>query len=333
MIARASFLKGAAAGAATVATGGLDLWDPLSPQIRVLVATDTRGELPQVAADGTFGFGGKRWRGAPSTVGLTDGKFMLVTTIDVDAYLQGVVPLESPPSWPAAALEAQAIVARTFALARRSLSRPYDVQANESDQRWGGVTAEHPAATAAIQATRGKTLRFGGGPASVFYSACCGGHTADVTGVWNGAPLPYLRGVVDPYCLAAPEYRWTRTVALDRAVAAFGARTGGTLTGTALGDPDSTGRPRTVALMGTTTTNVPVADFRRALGYDVVRSLWLRAVRIDAAQAEKRLVIEGSGRGHGVGLCQWGAKFFAASGAPAAEILGFYFPGTTVSGG
>jgi stage II sporulation protein D len=330
VIARAAFLKLAGAASA-VGTGGLDIWDPLSPQIRVLVASDTRGEIPNVGADGTFAFGGKRWRGAPSTVGTGNGKFLLVTTIDVDAYLQGVVPLESPPSWPSAALEAQAIVARTFALARRSISRPYDVQANETDQRWGGVDAEHPAATAAIRASRGKTLRFGGGPASVFYSACCGGHTADITAVWNGAPLSYLRGVVDPYCLQAPEYRWDRAVPLDRAVTAFGARTGGTLTGTALGEPDPTGRPRTVALMGTTTTTLPVADFRRILGYDVVRSLWLRSVRIDASQATPRLLIEGSGRGHGVGLCQWGAKFFAASGASAPEILAFYFPGTMVT--
>jgi stage II sporulation protein D (peptidoglycan lytic transglycosylase) len=332
MIDRALFLKGAGA-AVTIATGGIDVWDPLSPQIRVLVASDARGDTPQVAADGTFAFGGKRWRGAPSTVGMPDGKMALVTTIDVDLYLQGVVPLESPPSWPAAALQAQAIVARTFALARRTLSRAWDVRADESDQRWGGVEAEHPAATAAIQATRGRALLYGGGPAQVFYSSCCGGHTADSATVWSGVALPYLRGVDDPYCTPAPEYRWSRTVPLERAVAAFGARTGGTVTGTALTDPDATGRPRGVALLGTTVATIPVADFRRALGYDVVRSLWLRAVRIDATQATPRLVIEGSGRGHGLGLCQWGARFFAATGASAAEIVAFYFPGTALTNG
>jgi stage II sporulation protein D len=332
MIERALFLKGAGA-AVTIATGGIDVWDPLSPQIRVLVAADSRGETPQVAADGTFAFGGKRWRGAPSTVGMPDGTMALVTTIDVDLYLQGVVPLESPPSWPAAALQAQAIVARTFALARRTLSRSWDVRADESDQRWGGVEAEHPAATAAIQASRGRTLLYGGGPAQVFYSSCCGGHTADASAVWSGVPLPYLRGVDDPYCTPAPEYRWSRTVPLERAVAAFGARTGGTLTGTSLTAPDPTGRPRGVALLGTTVATIPVSDFRRALGYDVVRSLWLRSVRIDATQAAPRLVIEGSGRGHGVGLCQWGTRFFASLGASAAEIVAFYFPGTSLTGG
>lgn len=332
MIGRAAFLKGIV-GATAVATGGLDVWDPLSPQIRVLVASDSHGETPHVAADGTFAFGGKRWRGAPSTVGMPDGRMALVTTIDVDQYLQGVVPLESPPSWPSAALEAQAIVARTFALGRRSISRPYDVQANDSDQHWGGVEAEHPASTAAVQATRGRTLTYAGAAASVFYSACCGGHTADSVSAWGGATFPYLRGVPDPYCAQAPDYRWSRSVPLDRAVAAFGSRTGGTLVGAALGAPDATGRPRTVALLGTAEATIPVVEFRRAIGYDVVRSLWLRLVRIEDTQAAPRLVIEGSGHGHGVGLCQWGARYFASAGGSAVAILALYFPGTAVTNG
>jgi stage II sporulation protein D len=332
MIGRALFLKGLAA-ATTVATGGLDVWDPVATQIRVLVATDTRGETPQVAPDGTFVFGGKRWRGEPSTVDAPGGRLALVTSIDVDQYLQGVVPLESPTSWPLAALEAQAIVARTFALSRRTISRPYDVLASDADQRWGGVEAESPAATAAIQGTRGRTLTFGGGPAAVFYSACCGGHTEDIVEAWGGAPLPYLRGVADPHCGPAPDFRWARSAPLDRVLAAFGSRTGGTLTGATLVDPDPLGRPRAVALQGAASVTVPVVDFRRALGYEIVRSLWLRTIRLDPTQAVPQLAIEGSGRGHGVGLCQWGSRFFAAAGASAIEILGFYFPGTSVSGG
>ncbi|MEO7040120.1 MAG: SpoIID/LytB domain-containing protein, partial [Candidatus Elarobacter sp.] len=143
MTSRAEFLYGLA-GATTVATGGLDVWDPAAPQIRVLVATDVHGEVPQVASDGTFTYGGKRWRGAPSTVGSPNGRMMLVTTIDVDQYLQGVIPLEASASWPPAALQAEAIVARTFALGRRNITRPYDVQADQTDQRWGGVDAEAP---------------------------------------------------------------------------------------------------------------------------------------------------------------------------------------------
>jgi stage II sporulation protein D len=332
VIGRALFLKGVGA-AATLATGGLDIWDPVGPQIRVLVSGDTRGEEPQVLPDGTFLFGGKRWRGAPSTVDVPGGRMALVTTIDVDAYLQGVVPLESPPSWPAAALQAQAIVARTFALARRTLSRTYDVLANDVDQHWGGVDAEWPAASAAVQATRGLILTFAGGPADVFYSACCGGHTQDVVEAWGGAPLPYLRGVDDPHCAPAPDFRWTRDVPYARVLAAFGNRTGGTLTGVGLADPDPVGRPQVVTLTGAIAASVPIAEFRRAIGYETVRSTWLLSLRIDGTQAGGRLVIEGCGRGHGVGMCQWGARFFAAAGASAAQILAFYFPGTSISRG
>jgi stage II sporulation protein D len=332
VIGRAAFLRSLGA-ATTLATGGLDVWDPTTLQIRVLVAADAGSTPPAVFADGTFAFAGRRWRGAPSTVGMPGGGLALVTTIDVDAYLQGVLPLEAPSSWPGAALQAQAIVARTYALGRRSLSRPYDVRADDGDQRWGGVEAESPAATAAVQATRGLTLVYAGAPAAVFYSSCCGGHTADSVATWGGTAFPYLRGVADPHCVPAPDYRWQREVALDRVVAAFGARTGGTLAAAGLGDPDPQGRPRSVVLTGAAVAVVPVAEFRRALGGEVVRSLWLRTIRVDATQAAPRLVIEGCGRGHGVGLCQWGARFFASAGASAADVLAFYFPGTSVSGG
>jgi stage II sporulation protein D len=331
VIARGTFLSGVAS--ATVATGGLDVWDGSGPQIRVLVAADAGGEVPHVFADGTFVFAGRRWRGAPSTVGTPDGRMALVTTIGVDGYLQGVVPLEAPPSWPAGALAAQAIVARTFALARRTLSRPYDVRADDGDQRWGGVDAETPSTTAAVARTRGQTLAYGGAQAAVFYSSCCGGHTADIASAWGGTPLPYLRGVEDPHCVPAPDYRWQREVPLSRVIAAFGSRTGARITGASLAGIDDTGRPREVVLTGTGTAVVPVADFRRALGYDAIRSPWLSGLRIEGAGDAGRLVVDGCGRGHGVGLCQWGARFFAAAGASANDILAFYFPGTSVVGG
>jgi stage II sporulation protein D len=317
----------------TVATGGLDVWDASGPQIRVLVASDVGGAAPAVFADGTFVFGARRWRGAPSTVGMPDGRMGLVTTIDVDRYLLGVVPLEVPPSWPAGALAAQAIVARTFALARRTLSRAYDVRADDSDQHWGGVDAEAPATSAAVMLTRGRTLAYAGGPAAVFYSSCCGGHTADIVSAWGGMALPYLRGVDDPHCAPAPEYRWQRDVPLSRVIAAFGARTGARITAASLAGNDETGRPRDVILTGTQTAVIPVADFRRALGYDAVRSPWLRALHLEGSDAMGRLIIEGAGRGHGVGLCQWGARFFAAAGASASDILSFYFPGTAIVSG
>jgi stage II sporulation protein D len=313
VIERAAFLK-----ALLVATGGLDIWDPPDPELPAAPPSPVPPLLRPPA-------------GTIVRVQLADSS---IVALDVEKYLYGVVPLESPPSWPAAALQAQAIVARTYALQKRTLSRAYDVLASDADQRYGGVAAEHPASSAAVDATRGQTLGYLGGPASVFYSSCCGGHSADADELWGHAGLPYLRGVDDPYCTASPDYRWQRSLPLDRARAALADRLSGTPATAQLDDPDDSGRPRTVTFHGEggATLALSVSEVRRRFGSDTIRSLWLREIDFDRTQAVPLVVIEGSGRGHGVGLCQWGARGMALSGAGASLILAHFFPGTAVTG-
>ena len=305
MIERAGFLKGV-----LVATGGLDIWSSPAPS-PVPAPVPATTPLVRVSA--------------------TDGR---VTTLDVETYLRGVVPIEASPGWPAAALQVQAILARTYALAKRTLSRGYDLVTTQGDQRYGGPAAEHPATNAAVDATRGLTLGFDGGPASVFYSSCCGGHTEDVAEVWGHATLPYLRGVDDPDCVAAPDYRWVRALPLDRARAALADRLGGEIADVALSDPDASGRPRTATIRsdGGTAVALSVTELRTRWGGDIVRSTWLHRVSIDTTQAVPVVSLEGSGRGHGVGLCQWGARGMALAGADATTILAHFFPGTAVTG-
>jgi peptidoglycan hydrolase-like amidase len=144
VIERALFLKGM-----LVATGGLDIWEPADPELPA-----TPPAPPSRPPSGTA-----------VRVQLADRS---IAVLDIEKYLYGVVPLESPPSWPAAALQAQAIVARTYAMQKRTLSRAYDLVATDADQRYGGPSAEHPAASAAVDATRGQMLTYLGGPASVF---------------------------------------------------------------------------------------------------------------------------------------------------------------------
>ena len=331
---RASFAAGALAALPlrAAASGGLDLdVEPARP-IRILLNGNHAGDPPLVGSDG-FSYGGKRYRGSARVVDLGGGRSGIVAVMDVEEYLYGVLPIEASSSWPSAALEAQAIVSRTYALGRRSLSRAYDVLAGDSDQQYGGVERETPMTNAGVEATRGRTVAYGGGPASVFYMACCGGHTADAAELWGRTPLPYLRGVVDPHCVPAPDYRWKRAIPLDRVVAAFHAPAG-VPQRFELDAPDSSGRPRSVALIAVGgRTAIPVADFRRAVGADVVRSTLLRTIAIDSSQAPPLVVIEGSGRGHGVGMCQWGARYMATDGFAAEQILAFYFPGTTLTRG
>ncbi len=329
LIERAVFLK---ATSLALLTGGLDIWPapgtPAAQQMRVLISADRGHELPLPADGGMFTFSNRRWRGTPAVVALPGGRSGVVALVDVDDYLYGVLPVEASPGWPAAALEAQAIVARTFALARRTGSRPYDVVVSQTDQRFGGIEAEYPATNAAVDATRGSLVTYDGADASVFYAACCGGHTADAAAIWGHDELPYLRGISDPYCVAAPDFRWQRTVPLDRLRTALAAHVAGDVTGFALGPADAGGRPLSIDVISrggrSTLTTI---EFRRLLGADTVRSTWLQSVTLEPAA----VIISGAGRGHGVGFCQWGAHAMAGAGAAAATILSFYFPGTRIS--
>jgi stage II sporulation protein D len=328
-IERALFIR---ATTAALFTGGLDIWpgSGVTPpaQMRVLICADRGGETPQLADGDIFTFAGRRWRGSPSIVALPGNHFGVVATVDIEGYLYGVLPIEASPGWPPSALAAQAIVARTFALGRRTLSRPYDVVVSQSDQRFGGIEAEFPATNAAVDATRAAVLTFEGGDASVFYAACCGGHTADAADIWGHMALPYLRGVADPYCVAAPDYRWQRAIAIERVQAALAAHVSGAITGFVVGPPDAAGRPLALdVLAGSQRATLSTIAFRSLIGVDTVRSTWIRDVKLEPPY----VVIEGAGRGHGVGLCQWGARAMGMAGRPAADILAFYFPGTRIS--
>jgi len=328
-VIRRTFLQSSVAAATCAAvalpagaTGGLDDFRlPAQPNdtIRILLG---RGLATPIDAD-SFSFGSRVFRGTFTTA--PDGQ--VVNVVPVEAYLYGVVPMESPPSWPAATLQAQAIVARTFALARRNPKRAYDVVASERDQAYGGLHAEFATSTAAVDATAGQIVTFETHPASVSYMSCCGGHTESPAEAWQGgADLPYLRGVADPYCSASPDYQWTKSVpfaTLQNVVSSLGSL--GTLRSASIAASDPSGRARSLRFVGEQgEAEVPAAEFRRAAS---VPSLLIRNLRADG----DTLTVEGAGRGHGVGLCQWGARGLGMQGADARTIVAFYFPGTSVN--
>ena len=330
-----SFLAGAAAwawsGAAARATGGRDVGDPAAAHdMRVLLASDPRTAPPAEPLDAfRFRWNGRIYRGRFESVALLDGRIGLVDVVPIDAYLYGVLSKEVSAGWPRAALEAQAIVARTYALTKQRPGKPYDVVASESDQVYGGVDSETVEARDAVDATSGSVVTYSGAPAHVAFGSCCGGHTADAGDLW-GTDYPYLRGVADSHCTTAPEYRWEREVPYDefgRALAPEAA-TAGSVQRVELRDLDPTGRARHVAVVGDrSTAEMKMTAFRNALGTSVVRSTLVTSVDVRRGST---VAISGTGRGHGVGLCQWGARGMALQGSTAAEIVAFYFPSTTL---
>ncbi|GAC1653372.1 MAG: SpoIID/LytB domain-containing protein [Vulcanimicrobiaceae bacterium] len=340
---RSGFVSGTSAAIAALcchpagATGGLDTFSPSPnsppPQVmRVLLGSGLAAPI-----DGQrFSFGSRTFRGTFSE--LPDGQ--IVNSIALESYLYGVVPMESPRHWPAEALKAQAVVARTYALAHVNPQHPYDVAASQRDQAYGGIEAEDPLTTSACDATAGQILRWNGRIATVSYMSCCGGHTEDPADAWTGgADLPYLRGVACSYCSASPDYRWTRDVPIGTLRTAFAAALNplGQLRTAVVSSADASGRAKSIRFTGEDgSIEIPGSDFRRLLGGAVVRSLLIRSLRLradDEAQAATTLTIEGSGRGHGVGLCQWGAFGLASQGREARDILAFYFPGIQYTNG
>ena len=137
------------------------------------------------------------------------GGVSVVNGLSLDTYLRGVVPSESPSHWPVAALEAQAVAARSYAVAQLKPTSWYDLVPTTADQVYGGVMAERPRSDHAVYATLGQVLTWDGQVARTYYSSSSGGRTESVQDAWPGAaPIPYLRSVADPYDSYSPHHDW-----------------------------------------------------------------------------------------------------------------------------
>jgi stage II sporulation protein D len=141
-------------------------------------------------------------------VDLVDGKLRAVDIVGLEGYLYGVVPAEMPSTWAPEALEAQSVAARSYALATRLVGAPFDEYADSRSQLYLGLSAESPATSAAVDATKHQVLLFAGKVATTYFFSTSGGETASIADVWGVAPLPYLVAVADPYDVISPYHDW-----------------------------------------------------------------------------------------------------------------------------
>ncbi|HZH89606.1 MAG TPA: SpoIID/LytB domain-containing protein [Pyrinomonadaceae bacterium] len=268
-------------------------------------------------------------------------------TLPLDEYLFGALAAEASVEDEFAALKAQAVVSRTYALSnlRRHARDNYDFCDTTHCQRFIGITQAtarpdfHALVRRAIADTGGEVLRGSRGSlaSDVFFSASCGGQTANLQALWGSpARAPYLRGVRDEYCAAMPHTRWTDAIPAARLAVALreDSRTdvGARVAGLTVVKRDATGRVEQLAIAGDRRRVVVRGwDFKivvgRTLGWSVLKSS-----RFDVMRAGDKFVFRGSGFGHGLGLCQNGAHVMASRGASYRQILAHYFPGTTVGG-
>jgi len=214
---------------------------------------------------------------------------MMINHVALESYLRGVVPHEVPPSWPAESLKAQACAARSYAeRARRAATGPWDLYCDVRSQAYGGVSWEDPKTDAAIKATAGVVPSYKGQPIQAFYFSSSGGHTENIELAWQTSPLPYLKGVADPYDFDAPLHTWgplRRTPA--QLTASLGAAVKGSLQ--AIYRVEAGASPRIVkaAIIGSGgTTFMHGSTLRVRLG---LNSAWatFKSMSIKPADAEK----------------------------------------------
>jgi len=174
----------------------------------------TAGGLVQIlGTSGPFNYKGIRWRGTIHFKPSTTSTSKAINYVDIEQYLYGVVPRESPSSWHSEALKAQAVAARSYAyqdaVDKKTLYCTTKSQVYNGKSR-PGYNHEPSSTTAAVDATRGKLVWYGSEtkPVKTYFSSSTGGHTASIETVWGSAPKPYYKGVADAD-QASPYYRWS----------------------------------------------------------------------------------------------------------------------------
>jgi stage II sporulation protein D len=270
----------------------------------------------------------------------TSAGLQVITRVDLESYVSGVLRGEASVLEAPAARQAMAILARTWALRWQGRHRGQGFDFCSLTHCQAFRLSEVPEGNAAngldpaALATRGQVLQYHGALADPYYTACCGGMTEAAGNVWPDRAQPYLISVHDPYCLASSHASWKKTLtgesvqqvlreALHLPMAA-------PLAELSVEKRDSSGRAVVLRAVAGATWNVDANQFR----YAVDRRLGWEQIKSNLYTIERQgdsWVFSGHGLGHGVGLCQAGAEQMARMGSSAEQILSTYFPGTEIA--
>jgi len=351
----------AKSGATTIKNPQVLWFQPRKPGETLAVADVPTGTGGSQLETGTED---RRYWGAVYVTLDHDGTLVAANAVAEDKLLAGLVPAEMYPDAPAAALEAQAIAARTELLqkiGRRNLTDPFLLCSTQQCQVYAGAGKEDPRTTRAVDATRGIVLlRDGGGLVDVRYSASCGGHTEDNDAIWGGDPDPSLRGRSDTrseprhgtasggmsritddnldafldgggdaWCnqerLGKAKFRWTEQISETD------------LTARVATEYPEVGRVRQLVAkrrgvsgrIGVLAIQGDKATVEVSGDLHIRRLLGgLKSTLFEVKRQGDAFVFRGAGYGHGVGMCQMGAIGMASAGKPYTQILAHYYRGS-----
>lgn len=312
---------------------------------------------------GTFWAGqqDRRYRGNFDFIIKPSG-FTVVNRLNIEEYLYGVVPAEIPSHWPKAALESQAVAARTYTLANMGsfASRGFDLLPTVSSQVYTGVIAERATTNAAVNGTRGIILTYNDKPINAFYTGNNGGYSASSYDLWK-MNRPYLKGVPDklvtsptepwgPEELATwlttrpetyssqPQYssrsafRWVLWV--PREEIEFRLKQGnklGKIKSITITKRSPGGIISEVLIHGTAGKYVVSGDSIRYRLGGLRNNMFMVEPKYAPNGELEAFIFYGGGWGHGVGMCQSGAAGMAAAGYTYKDILNHYYPGAMLT--
>lgn len=300
-------------------------------------------------------FNGKSYRGT-LIVSNKNGGISVINAVQLDEYLIGTVPAEMSPTWPAAALQAQAVAARTYALnsKNRHNDEGYDICNTSHCQVYDGTASETNTTTEAVNSTRGYAMIYNSEPIFAAFHSSSGGMTENIEDVW-GTYLPYLRSVQDDDS-QSPYHNWSVTYTpaqVERMLASRGHNIGKLQSIQLMPNANTkavksaSGRSNTVKLTGSEgSATLSGVELRSAMGLkstmfsisvkhnysntkagsasDENSNLSPNALKITGVEGEQ-ILIDGHGFGHGLGMSQWGAKTMAERGKTWQNILNHYY--------
>jgi stage II sporulation protein D len=252
----------------------------------------------------------------------SDGKTVeVIDTLGLESYLEGVVPAEMPSGWSPEALKAQAVAARSYALANRTAGREFDLYGDTRDQAYGGVGVENAATNAAVVATKGEVVLYQGKVADTLFFSTSGGRTASAAES-TGTAVPYLVPVADPYDVASPYHDWG-PVAFDAAAVARKLKLASPIADLQF-VRGASGRVKSLTVVADDESQLTLTgnQVRTALG---LRSTWFTPSLLQLSTTSRTMTYGGAvslaGRTRGTAAVSLEAKPFGLDWAPAGELV------------
>jgi len=263
--------------------------------------------------------------------------FHIINNVLLEEYLRGVVPSESPSSWPEESLKAQSLAARTYAIANWNKRKDdgFDLADTVADQVYNGISSESPLTDKAIKETSGQVITFNGKLINALFFSCSGGYTDSALEVWN-VDLPYIKPVPD-FDYKAPKFRWEKIYSnsdIKNALIKLDVNIGNILEIQPI-EFTSQNRVKKIKFIGTNGEQIVDSNkFRMALGLNStfwkVEPSQTKKFNIFAKNYPKSFKFSGGGWGHALGMSQWGARQMAEDGKSYQDIIKHYYSGIDI---